>query len=167
MSRWPILFANAVFVLSCASALPLCAQMGGYTTPPPLSPWLNLYQRQGGPVDNYHMYVQPNLQLQDTLQAQQMGIQRNTIGLNAMGNREMTQTEAYMLGPQPTGGVATFLNHGVYFNNHRQGGYGGGGSFGSLGASGGTQMRNTANQPAMPTGGLSAAGGMSGLGRGL
>ena len=91
MSRWPILFAMGVLFLFSAAAVPLYAQ---YITPPALSPWLNLYQRQGGPVDNYHMYVQPNLQLQNTLQNQQMGIQRNTATLNAMGDREMTQAEA-------------------------------------------------------------------------
>ena len=99
---------------------------------PALSPWLMLNQRQGGPVDNYHMFVQPTLQLQGTLQGQQMGIQQNAAGLNAMGDREMTQTQANYAAIQPTGLMAAgFLTHHIYFNTNRATGTG---TIGPIGA---------------------------------
>ena len=97
MSRGEILFAMAIFAFSSASALPLRAQLGGvsgYQPASPLSPWLNLYQKQGGPVDNYHMYVQPQLQFRDTLQSQQMGIQGNAAAVNAVGDVITGQSQA-------------------------------------------------------------------------
>jgi hypothetical protein len=47
------------------------AEAQGFGVNPPLSPWLYLNQKQPGPVDNYHMYVLPQQQLQSTLQSQQ------------------------------------------------------------------------------------------------
>ncbi len=122
MSRRTILLAIAVFGVSWASAMTLQAQVGGIPSPygpPPLSPWLNLYQKQGGPVDNYHMFVQPQLQMNNYLQSQQMGIQRNAAGLNAVGERLQTQREAEYAAPEPTGAPTGFLNHRAYFNNFR------------------------------------------------
>ena len=122
MSRRTILFAISVLGFFAASALTLHAQVGGIPSPygpPPLSPWLNLYQKQGGPVDNYHMFVQPQLQMNNYLQGQQMGIQRNSAGLNAVGERLQTQTEANYAAPEPTGAATGFFNHRAYFNNFR------------------------------------------------
>ena len=109
MSRWPILFAIAVFALASAAAIPLFAQPGGYQPAPPLSPWLNLYRKQGGPVDNYHMYVQPQLQLQDTLHAQQMGIETNAAAVDAVGERNMSQRDASFAAPRADRCLSHFL----------------------------------------------------------
>ena len=60
MSRWPILFVIAVLGVCTTSAPPLFAQGVGAIPsygPPPFSPWLNLYQRQGGPLDPYHTFA--------------------------------------------------------------------------------------------------------------
>ncbi len=102
MRRIPILIVmGATSIL--ASAGRLQAQFGpggpyspgGVTSPYPiLSPWLNLEQKQGGPVDNYHMYVQPQLQLQSTLQAQQYNIARNSATVDALGD-SVTAQQAY------------------------------------------------------------------------
>jgi hypothetical protein len=156
MSRWPILFAITVFAFSSASALPLCAQIGGplgYQPSPALSPWLGLYQRQGGPVDNYHMYVQPQLQLGSALQSQQMGIQGNTAAVNAMGDRFVSQSEAAYAAPIPTGVAASFFTQGAYFNTYR----------GGMGAVGGTP--GTAPGLNRPNAGNTGFGG--GLGTGF
>jgi hypothetical protein len=116
-------------------ALPLFGQVGGVPIPggPPLSPWLNLYQRNAGPVDNYHMYVQPALQLQNTLQAQQYGIQRNMQGLNNVTEQFTSQADAYYATASPTGNGAGFMNQGHYFGNS---GMGGAGVFGMPGTGG-------------------------------
>ena len=182
MSRWPILFVVAVLGFSATSGLPLFAQVGGVPSaygPPPLSPWLNLYTKGGGPVDPYHMFVQPSLQLNNALQGQQADIQRNTAGLGTVSNRVMTQMEEMRTGPEPTGMGASFLNHGVYFNTNRRAGLGvgaagvagGGTGFGGGGAAAG---RGTYAPPTTNTGGFGGMGasvpnmsGFSGMGRGL
>ena len=66
------------------------AQAVGSLYSPTLSPWFGLYQKNGGPVDNYHNFVLPQLQLQDTLQRQQAAIQRNDAGLNSL-DQDVTQ----------------------------------------------------------------------------
>jgi len=128
MSRWQTFLVIAVFGLFATSALPLLAQVGGIPNPygpPPLSPWLNLYQKQGGPVDNYHMFVQPSLQLNNALNTQQADIQRNTAGLGTMSDRVMGEMEMMRAAPSQTGVGAGFMNHRVYFNTYRMTGVGG------------------------------------------
>ena len=128
MSRWPLLFAIAILGFSSAVPLPLFAQgVGGIPSSyggTPLSPWLNLYQKQGGPVDNYHMFVQPDLQLRNTLQSQHLGIQRNAAAVGAVVNSLTTQAEAFNAAAEPTGSGASFLNHGAYFNTYHGTGLG-------------------------------------------
>ncbi len=164
MSRWPILFAIAVFALASAAAIPLFAQPGGYQPAPPLSPWLNLYQKQGGPVDNYHMYVQPQLQLQDTLHAQQMGIETNAAAVDAVGERNMSQRDASFAAPQQTGASATFFNHGTYFNTFRGIGAGAGGT---PGTAPGLNRPNFGNTGGFGGGMGGIGGGMGGIGGGM
>ncbi len=170
MSRWPVFLAIPVFALSCMAALPLSAQVGGYQPAPALSPWLNLYQKQGGPVDNYHLYVQPQLQLRDTLQSQQMGIQANSAAVDAVGERNLSQREASFAGPQQTGASATFFNQGSYFNNFRGIGAGTGGT---PGTGPGLNRPNLPNYNTGNGGGIGGTGGANvptpnfgGIGRG-
>jgi len=175
MSRWSILLAIVVFGLSLSSVLTLHAQVGGIPSPygpPPLSPWLNLYQKQGGPVDNYHMFVQPQVQLRDSLQMQQTGIQRNAAGMAAMGERFQSQIDAASTMPDPTGASTGFLNHTIFFNNFRGvglgptstmpgapfGGMSGGMSQAAMGANSGAASRNSWSLPAASTRGSSGAG---------
>ena len=135
MSRNRAVFSALMSASVALMALPLFAQVGGVPIPggPPLSPWLNLYQRNAGPVDNYHMYVQPALQLQNTLQGQQMGINRNAAGVSAASEQFTSQADAYFATSNPTGNGATFMNQGRYFGNN---GMGGGGVFGMPGTGG-------------------------------
>jgi hypothetical protein len=176
MSRWPIFCMIAVMGLSTTSAVPIFAQpLGGIPSlngPPPLSPWLNLNSRQGGGVDNYHNYVQPSLQLNNAMQAQQTGIQNNAAGINNMSNRDMTEWQAIHAQSNPTGMGAGFLTHRVYFMTNRQNGLGspvatGVGMYGgratpgvstppTVGGMGGMGMPS---MPSMPS--------VSGMGRGM
>jgi hypothetical protein len=101
------------------SALPAYAQGVGtpYGSPnPALSPWLNLYQKQGGPLDPYHMFVQPQVQLRDTVQQQQANLQRQTAGLSALGDyvTQMADDRNHQK-IAPTGVGAGFMTHGRYF----------------------------------------------------
>jgi hypothetical protein len=91
------------------------AQIG---TSPPISPWLNLYQKQGGPVDNYHMFVQPQLQLQGALQQQQADLQRQTAGLATLGQQVSQMELNANRGMAPTGVGAGFMTQAPYFNVH-------------------------------------------------
>jgi len=107
------------------------------------------------------MFVQPSVQLRDSLQTQQAGIQRNTAGMAAMGDRLQSQLDAASTSPDPTGVPTGFLNHSVYFNNFRGVGLGpssylSGATFGgmsgsnaaALGANSGAASRNSWSPPA-------------------
>jgi hypothetical protein len=102
----------------------------GFGTNSPFSPWLNLNQKQAGPVDNYHMYVQPQMQLRNALQTQQADIQRNGVVADAVAN-SLTAQQAYNAPAAPTGMNAGFLNHGTYFMTNKTPGMGITGSPGS------------------------------------
>jgi hypothetical protein len=116
------------------SAVPSYGQgVGGVPGGAPLSPWLNLYQRNPGPVDNYHMYVQPAQQLHNTLQNQQYGIQNNASAVNTVADQFTSQSAAYFAPASPTGNGAGFMNQARYFNNAS---IGGGGTFGMPGTGG-------------------------------
>ncbi len=96
----------AVF-LGCVaeSAVPLYGQVGGVPVPggSPFSPWLNLYQRKGGPIDNYNMFVQPALQQQNALQNLQYGVQHNAAAVNSVADQFTSATDAYGACRQPDG----------------------------------------------------------------
>jgi hypothetical protein len=65
--------ASGVLLLSALSA---SAQVSSYRPPTPtLSPWLNLYGNTPGPLDSYHSYVLPQLQLRDAMRQQDARIQ--------------------------------------------------------------------------------------------
>ena len=98
-------------------AVPAPAQGIGnsYRYPTPaLSPWFNLYNRQGGPVDNYNMFVQPDIQLRNTLQAQQFYNQRQAANATVL-DHQVSQLEQNRLGVQATGAPSGFQNQGRYF----------------------------------------------------
>ena len=80
---------------------------------PTLSPWFGLYQRNGGPLDNYHTFVQPRIELDNTLQRHQTAIQRNNAGVTSIG-RELShlaeQDQAH-----PTGSNSVFMHYSHYY----------------------------------------------------
>ncbi len=174
MLRLPILLAVAILGFASTSALPLFAQVGGipqYYGGSPLSPWLNLESRGGATMDNYHYFVQPNLQLSNTLQAQQMGIQHNANTVNAVGEAIVSQRAASNAQPLPTGQAAGFMNYRGYFNNMGSvGGFGGGGGAGTSGAMttpGLGVPGNIGTSPGLNTPNLGGQAGAGALGRGL
>jgi hypothetical protein len=137
--------------------------LGGIPTPggPRLSPWLNLYQRNSGPVDNYHMFVQPAQELRNTLQYQQMGIQRNTTGLSTVSEQFSSTAESYYAPASPTGNGAGFMNYNRFFNNNSSGAPGAG-VFGMPGTGG---YGRPGGVGAFGTPGLGGAAGTGGYSR--
>ena len=91
---------------------------------PTLSPWLQLYRRDGGPLDNYHNFVRPEQQLRRTLDRHGTAIQRQKAGIRSLGNQVSTMQRGSSV--RPTGAHGTFMNYSHYFGVG--GGGGGGGS---------------------------------------
>ena len=89
---------------------------------PTISPWMNLFNRNTGPLDNYHTYVQPQLETQRTFRDQNALNQRQQAALGALG-KQMTRIEAEHEAPvSPTGTGSTFMNLSHYYPNSTGGG---------------------------------------------
>jgi hypothetical protein len=90
-------------------ASPALAQPRYYPPNGPISPWMNLFQRQPGPLDNYHSYVRPELQLRNTLGQQNAALQQQSAGLRLLG-------ESQQAGQIPaTGTASVFMNFSHYY----------------------------------------------------
>jgi hypothetical protein len=80
---------------------------------------MNLETKQGGAVDNYHMYVQPRVQVQNTLQQQSADIEQQSTDTLAL-RHYMSQIELVQHGPvAPTGTGSVFMQYSHYFPNGR------------------------------------------------
>jgi len=81
---------------------------------PTLSPWLKLYSRQVGPVDNYHTFVRPELELQGTLQRQALFNEQQRAGMSELKSEV---TELQTGGPvRPTGAGGVFMGYSHYYD---------------------------------------------------
>jgi hypothetical protein len=119
MSRMATFLAAFVLAAIVFSAAPAWAQ--GYTPQRPvLSPWLQLEQTNTGPLDNYHTYVQPQIQLNETLRAQNAAIERQQVGLQNLSD-QMISPQGRTAAMGPTGQGASFMNYGHYFPVQRTG----------------------------------------------
>jgi hypothetical protein len=102
-----------LLMLGCVFASTVPAMGQRYSVPSyqpatsTLSPWFNLYQRNTGPLDNYHMYVRPQLQLQSTLQRQDANIQ--LLGQAVAQPLEQKSAAA------PTGTGSGFMSYSHYY----------------------------------------------------
>jgi hypothetical protein len=109
-----VLMAGMLLPLARPASAQVRAPGYGPATPT-LSPWLNLYQKQAGPVDNYHMFVQPQIQLQNTLRQQELTNQRQTAGMTSLG-QQMTQMEQDRQAPvHPTGTGSVYMSYLHYY----------------------------------------------------
>jgi hypothetical protein len=105
--------------LTALDAQTVCAQgrsPGPYEPQlrPTLSPWLKLYSRQSGPVDNYHSFVRPELQLQDTFRRQDLLNEQQSAGMSDL----KTQVTELQTGGKvrPTGAGAEFMRYSHYYD---------------------------------------------------
>jgi len=87
---------------------------------PTLSPWFDLYQRNSGPLDNYHQFVRPQIELQDTLTQQNAAIQRGSAGLRSLRS-EVTdlQQEGNV---RPTGTGSVFMDYSHFYPSKQSAG---------------------------------------------
>jgi hypothetical protein len=84
-------------------------QQRPYYQSPTLSPYLNLYRRDSGVLDNYHTFVRPQLELYRTLGRQDAALQRHGTDSYQLGQEasEYERTEvAY-----PTGTGSSLMNY--------------------------------------------------------
>lgn len=85
-----------------------------YMPRPTLSPWLNMYRSDPGPVGPYLSYVRPEQRLRQTLAEQQTRIFEQQNQLDAL--RRQTTTLESRGAVAPTGVSSTFMNYSHYYN---------------------------------------------------
>ena len=97
------------------------AQAQGLYRPakPTLSPWLNLYDRNAGPLGGYLSDVRPRLEVARSLNQQQTAIDRQGSDIQSLGQQvtEMRRDE----GIAPTGTGAGFMNYAGHFQTSNLG----------------------------------------------
>jgi len=91
-----------------------------YVPPARLSPWLNLNRNDGGILDNYHTFVQPEIQLRKTLTQQKHQLQQQGTSIRALG-QQMTDFKRESTA-RPTGTGSVFMNYSHYFAVPRRSG---------------------------------------------
>ena len=106
-----------VLFAAVAYSRPAVAQRTYTPQSPTISPWMGLWQRNPGALDNYHTYVQPQMELDRTLQLQNEALARQSAGLRAL-NYDIMQPQGY-LSMMPTGQGATFMNYSHYYGGNR------------------------------------------------
>jgi hypothetical protein len=90
-----------------------------------ISPWMGLWNRNTGPLDNYHNFVVPQMELNQTLQMQNAALNRQAYGLQML-NGQIAQPFGSQYGMVPTGQGATFMNYSHFYGGTRQtAGFGG------------------------------------------
>jgi len=80
-----------------------------------MSPWLNLSNQQGGALDNYHMFVRPEMQRRDASRRQQYDINRQGVDIQSM--RQSMSGVRQAAGMRPTGTGSMFMNYSHYYPN--------------------------------------------------
>jgi hypothetical protein len=83
-----------------------------YPTRGPISPWMNMWQRKPGPLDNYHTYVQPEMQLQGVVSQQHSALMQNTAGIASLGSQMENARETPV---HPTGTGSVFMEYSHYY----------------------------------------------------
>jgi hypothetical protein len=74
---------------------------------------MNLFQRTPAPLDNYHSYVQPDLQLRAEFARQNSTLLQNAQGIGLLGQQmEYAQRESQI---RPTGNGSVFMEYSHYY----------------------------------------------------
>ncbi len=113
----------ATVLLTCGA---ICSHSASAQSPmsyepqsPTVSPWLGLWRQNTGALDNYHTFVQPQMELNRTLQMQNSALTRQAAGLQSLHN-EIMQPQGNQSGMMPTGQGSTFMNYSHYYGGNRQ-----------------------------------------------
>lgn len=88
-----------------------------YAPGPALSPYLDYFRTPTGPLDSYHEFVRPRLQLQQRLRQQQQQIRRQAQDLRALDERIIPPQRSETTAPTGTG--AGFLQHSHFYPSLR------------------------------------------------
>jgi hypothetical protein len=99
-------------MLGIAWTWPALGQMGYNPARGPISPWMNMFQRRVGPLDNYNSWVRPQLQLQDAMARQNVALQQQATGLQLLG-QQIEAKQGNQVRPTGTGSV--FMNYFHYY----------------------------------------------------
>jgi hypothetical protein len=102
----------AVMVLVTGWTRPVAAQTRDNPYIPTLSPWLNLYQRNTGPLDPYHQYVRPEIQLRDALRQQDNRLRSQSANIQILGQEVSQMGQA---GVRTTGTGSVFMNYSHFY----------------------------------------------------
>jgi hypothetical protein len=121
MIRSHLLLSSALLAGTIMFAQSAAAQIPSSYTPqsPAVSPWMGLWQQNTGALDNYHTFVQPQMQLNAALQAQNAALSRQGASLQALNN-EIMQPQGRQSGMVATGQGAGFMNYSHYYAANRQ-----------------------------------------------
>ena len=122
MKRSQVILTLVIAAAALLTALPASAQYPSGRRPyspfqparPTISPWFNLYNQEGGALDNYHTFVRPEMRLRNTLRQQQYDINRQGMDIQSM-RRNMSGVNR-TLGMRPTGSGSMFMNYSHYYN---------------------------------------------------
>ena len=107
-----------VALLCGSTSVSAQAPRAPYTPKPTLSPWLNMYRRDPGPVGPYLSYVRPEQRLRQTLTDQQSRITEQQSELQTL--RQQTTAIESRGALTPTGVSSTFMNYSHYYNIQRR-----------------------------------------------
>jgi hypothetical protein len=80
---------------------------------PTLSPYMNLYRRDGAAVDNYNAYVRPERELRDAFRRQQTALDRQNANIRTLEQDVFRFQRTGAL--HPTGTGARFMSYSHYY----------------------------------------------------
>jgi hypothetical protein len=111
MTRSRLILLSLVVATGTTWTSSAFAQARYYPTQGPISPWMNMWQRKPGPLDNYHTYVQPDLQLQRVVSQQHNSLMQNAAGIQYLGNQMQNGQKEIPVRPTGTNSVYMDLSH--------------------------------------------------------
>ena len=122
MTRFHTVLATVLLTGGTIFAQSAAAQYNYIPQRPTISPWMNLFQGNTGPLDNYHTFVRPQIQLNRTLQMQSTALNRQAAGLQYLNN-EIMEPQGNQSTMLSTGQGATFMNYSHYYGGNQQASY--------------------------------------------
>jgi hypothetical protein len=111
MTRSKLVLLSLVVATAASWTSSAFAQTRYYPTRGPISPWMNMWQRKPGPLDNYHTYVQPDIQLQRVISQQQNSLTQNAAGLQSLDTQMQNGQRDLRVVPTGTGSTFMELSH--------------------------------------------------------
>jgi hypothetical protein len=86
---------------------------------PTFSPWLQLFNNNPGPLDNYHQYVRPEMRLRQTLANQELSLMQQSTAIGVLDQRQQMMGRPIGISPTGTTTGATFMDTSHYFPLNR------------------------------------------------